>query len=274
MLAALLVHAFIDGNYASSQKPAIDLAAVELVKDPAPAGFHLTLAAGAAAEILYRHVYQASVSYKPAERLTLEGGIYPSHIGFESFFTKDNWNYTRGWLAELSPYFQTGVRGTYRFSKRWSGELHVLNGWQLVNDNDHAKATGAKIAYSGSRVSASFSTFDGPDAHHWRHFGDLVAVWKATPKLSVAGALDRGRQQCTNWLGIAAYSRYAIDDRHAIAFRAERFRDPGLRVSVEQKLNEATLTYELRPRSNLILKFEGRRERSSSLVVAGAVATF
>ena len=147
MLAALLIHAFVDG-YASNSGIKLDLAAVELAKEAAPVGFHLTLAAGDAADILYRHVYRASISYKPNERLTLEGGIYPSHIGFEGFFTKDNWTYTRGWLAELSPYYQTGLRGAYQFSKQWSGELHVLNGWQLVDDNDRAKAIGAKIAYT------------------------------------------------------------------------------------------------------------------------------
>jgi hypothetical protein len=313
----IALHAFVDGYYAwNSNDPAshesfipgtgttakranefnVNLAAVELVKDAAPVGFHLSLVAGSGADVVhaaesegFRHVYQASVIYKPNERLTLEGGIFPSHIGFEAFFSKDNWNYTRGWLGELSPYYQTGVHAGYQFSKQWSGELHVLNGWQLINDNNGAKSIGAKIAYGGNRVSASLNTLDGPelpnDNHHWRHFGDLIATWKATPKLSVGGSLDRGHQQLANWLGLGLYGRYAIDNRHAVAVRAERFRDPDNGISgFAQELTEATVTYEVRPTPNLILKLEGRRDRSTAsvfdgsknqtLVVAGAVAPF
>jgi hypothetical protein len=322
----ITVHAFVDGYYAwngndpashesfipgtgTSAKRAnefnLNLAAVELVKDavPAksPAGFHLSLVAGNGADVVhaaesegFRHVYQASVIYKPNDRLTFEGGIFPSHIGFEAFFSKDNWNYTRGWLGELSPYYQTGVHAGYQFSKQWYGELHVLNGWQIINDNNDGKSIGAKISYGGKRLSASLNTLDGPelpnDDRHWRHFGDLIATWKTTDKLSLGGSLDRGHQAlpggtAANWLGIAGYVRYAIDDRHAVAARAERFRDPDNGISgFSQKLAEGTLTYEYRPAAKLILKLEGRRDRSTAnvfdgsksqtLVVAGAVATF
>ncbi|MGZ5493879.1 MAG: outer membrane beta-barrel protein, partial [Thermoanaerobaculia bacterium] len=144
-----------------------------------------------------------------------------------------------------------------------------------------------------------FNTFDGPelpnDDDHWRHFGNLIALYKATSKLSVGGSLDRGHQElpggaAANWLGIAGYGRYAFDDRHALAVRADRFRDPDNGISgTAQKLTEGTLTYEFRPAPNLILKIEGRRDHSTAsvfarkandstnnqtLVVIGAVATF
>src|SRR5207237_7581290 len=120
------------------------------------------------------------------------------------------------------------------------GELHVINGWQLIKDNDNAKAIGGKIAYSGNRLSASLNTFDGTDNHRMRHFGDLIATWKATPKLSVGGSLDRGHQEIANWLGVAVFGRYAIDNRHAVAVRTERFRDPDNGISgFAQTLTEA-----------------------------------
>jgi hypothetical protein len=318
---ALTVRGFVDGYYAwNSNDPKshdswvpgtgttakranefnLNLAVVEIARDPAPVGFHLSLVAGNGADVVhaaetegFRHIYQASVIYKPTEKLTLEGGIFPSHIGFEGFFSKDNWNYTRGWLGEFSPYYQTGVHAGYQFSKRWSGEVHILNGWQIINDNNDAKAIGVKIAYSTDRLSASFNTFDGPelpnDDHHWRHFGDLIALYKATPKLSLGGSIDRGHQAlpggAANWLGVGGYGRYAFDDRHAVAVRAERFRDPDNGISgTAQKLTEGTLTYEYRPASNLILKLEARRDRSTAnvfdgsntqtLVAGGAVVTF
>jgi len=313
------IHGFIDAYYAwngndpashenfasgtgSTAKRAnefnLNLAEVAVTRDAKPVGFHLSLIAGNGADVIhasepqgYRFIYQASILYKPSDRLTFEAGIYPSHIGFEGFFSKDNWSYTRGWLAEFSPYYQTGIRANYAFTPHWSGELHVLNGWQNIADNNDAKAIGGKIVYAKGRLTASLNTFDGPelpaDDKHWRHFGDLIATFNATKSLSIGGSIDRGRQEAANWLGVAAYGRYAFDDRRAVAVRVERFCDPRNGITgTPQKLAEATLTYEYRPVPNLILKIEGRRDHSTApvfnsgalrgetIVVIGAVATF
>jgi hypothetical protein len=329
----ITVHGFIDGYYAwndnspdnhenfvpgtgTTAKRAnefnLNLAAIEIVRDTGKVGFHFSAIAGNGADVVhsgeprgsaigpdvYRHIYQASILYKANDRLTLEAGIFPSHIGFEGFYSKDNWNYTRGWLGEFSPYYQTGIHATYQFSPHWSGEAHVLNGWQIIGDNNDAKALGLKIAYTSDRLTTSFNTFDGPelpgDDKHWRHFGDLIATYKATPSLSLGGSIDRGRQQlpadvAANWLGIAGYGRYALDKRRAIAIRVERFRDPDNGISgTPQTLDEATVTYEYRPVENLVVKLEGRHDRSTApvfvrgndasrnetIVVAGAVVTF
>jgi hypothetical protein len=301
----IVIHGFVDAYYAwNSNDPAshenfetgtgstakranelnLNLAEVDVTRDAQPFGFHLSLIAGNGADVIhasepqgYRFIYQASILYKPNDRLTLEAGVYPSHIGFEGFFSKDNWSYTRGWLAEYSPYYQTGIRANYAFTPHWSGELHVLNGWQIINDNNDAKAIGGKIAYANGRLIAALNTFEGPelsgDDKHWRHFGDLIATFNATPSLSIGGSLDRGRQElpggAASWFGIAAYGRYAIDQRRAVAVRVERFRDPQNGITgTPQKLGEATLTCEYRPAPNLVLKAEGRRDHSTAPVFA------
>ena len=77
-----------------------------------------------------------------------------------------------------------------------------------------------------------------------------------------------------------------MDARHAVAARAEQFRDPHNGISgTPQTLREVTLTYEMRPREHLILKLETRYDRSTAavfadqkrgqlLALAGAVVTF
>lgn len=150
----IAIHGWLDGYYAwNDQHPeprlnffsgtgtsahradqlALNIAALEIVRDPKPLGFHVILVAGDSADVVHggephphrhpiRNLYQASVTYNaPIGRgLALEAGVYPSHIGFEGFFSKDNWNYTRSWLGELSPYYQTGVKATYAWNDRWS----------------------------------------------------------------------------------------------------------------------------------------------------------
>jgi hypothetical protein len=288
----IAVHGWLDGYYAwNDQHPeprlnffsgtgttahradqlALNIAALEIVRDPKPLGFHLTLVAGDSADVVHagephrhplRNLYEASVTYD-AKFVQLEAGVYPSHIGFEGFFTKDNWNYTRGWLGELSPYYQTGVKVARTLDSHWSAQLHLLRGWQNISDPRAPKAIGTQIAYSDTTLSASFNTY--LDNH--RKFGDLVATYKATPKLSVGASLDRGRQSPANWLGASLWARVALDDGHALAVRAERFRDPDAGISgIAQTLTEATLTYELRSTPHLILKLEARRDHSTAPV--------
>ena len=259
---------------------ALNVVALEIQRDPKPFGFHLIVGAGDSFDVVHlaeprrhsawlRYLYQASVSYTvPIGRgIQLEGGIYPSHIGYEGLFTKDNWNYTRNWLGEFSPYYQTGAKASYAWSDRWSAQVHVLHGWQNVSDRHAPAALGTQIACSSGRLSASLNTY----ADNHRKFGDLVATYKTTSKLSLGLSADRGHQMPANWMGVSAYARYAFNDRTAIDGRIEQYRDPrGLMSSASQTLDEGTLTVEYRPAAHLILKFEGRCDHSTAPVFANA----
>jgi hypothetical protein len=257
-----------------------------------PIGFTLSLVAGHGTEVVhagepnggeeFRHLYQASLSWRLRNGVVLEGGVYPSHIGTEGFYSKDNWNYTRSWLGEFSPYYQAGIKASYAFNARWSGQLHLLNGWQTIHDNNKGKAIGTQLAYAGGPLTASFNTYLDSD----RKFGDVVVLYRVRPRLQLGGSVDLGTQDHADWRGAAAYARLAIDDGHALAARAEQFRDPGNGISgTPQTLREVTLTYERRPREHLILKLETRYDRSTAavfadrkrgqfLALAGAVVTF
>lgn len=285
----------------------LNLAAVDAVHAAKPAGFHITLVAGSGADVVhaseprpdvYRYIYQASIVYKVRQRLTFEGGIYSSHIGFEGFYSKDNWNYTRGWLGEFSPYYQAGVKASFALSRRWTAQVHLLNGWQNIGDNNDAKAIGTQIAFSSARLSAAFNTFAGAELPHdnkrLRTFGDFVATWNVTPASSIGLTVDRGRQElpvaAANWFGAGGYLRHTFNERHAVAMRVERFRDPDNGISGNrQTLTGGTLTYEFRPAPDLIVKAEARRDfstapvfakqtdaltRNETLLVIGVVATF
>jgi hypothetical protein len=290
---------------------AINLAQVQwsrAVSPEQPVGFTLALNAGEGTEVVhggepegagkFRHIYHASLAYRLDNGAVFEGGIYPSHIGMEGFYSKDNWNYTRSIMGESSPYYQAGVKISYPFNDRWSGRVDLLNGWQLINDNNDGKAIGTQLAYSSGPLSWSLNTFLGPelagDDDSLRKFVDVVALYKVTAQLQLGGTVDFGRQEIPDadeakWWGAGVYARYAANDRHAVAVRAERFSDPDNGITgTAQKLTEVTLTYEARPRPNIILKLEARNDDSDAdvffkddgntdkqfLVLAGVVVTF
>jgi hypothetical protein len=271
-----------------------------------PVGFTLALVAGEGAVVVHgsepggvsRYVYQASMAYRLANGVVLEAGIYPSHIGLEGFYSKDNWNYTRGIMGEASPYYQTGVKASYAWNEHWSGRVDLLNGWQNIRDNNDGKSVGTQLAYSSDALSASLNTFLGPelagDDRSLRKFVDLVVLAKATPKLQLGATVDVGAQaiphaDAAHWYGVGFLARYAPDARQAVAIRVEHFSDPDDAITgTAQTVREATATYELRPRPNVIVKLEGRYDRSDAdvfakrdaltdrqlLAVAGVVVTF
>jgi len=272
----------------------LNAAAVDVSLEPRPVGFHLTLVYGSGTDVLHaaepagsaigqavwRAVYQASVSYTApiGSGLLLEAGIYPSHIGYETFFSKDNWNYTRGWMGEFSPYYQAGLKVSYAFDAHWSAQIHFLNGWQNIGDNNRAKAIGTQIAWSGDLVSAALNTFAGPelpgDDTHWRLFGDLTAQVKATPWLSLGATADVGRQdrpgEAALWHAAAVFARVAFSERVALALRGEYYDDrDGFMSGTPQTLGEGTATVELRPTEHLIVKLEGRHDFSGAAVFSG-----
>ncbi|MBS1153100.1 MAG: hypothetical protein H6Q89_4798, partial [Myxococcaceae bacterium] len=173
---------FVPGTGTSgkrSDEVGLNLVSLEALVDPAPVGFHLWIAAGTGAEIVHqaepsgesvgaqvwKYVQQASVSATvPFKRgLLLEGGIYPSHIGFESLASQSNWNYTRSWVGEFSPYYQAGVKAAYGFTDQLSAQLHLLNGWQTIADNNHSLAAGTQLALSFERWSLALNTYLGPE---------------------------------------------------------------------------------------------------------------
>jgi hypothetical protein len=272
----------------------LNAVAIDFSLDPRPVGFHLTLGFGSALEVVHsaepagsaigadvwRNVYQASVSYTApiGSGLLLEAGIYPSHIGLESFFSKDDWNYTRGWMGEFSPYYQAGLKVAYSFDSHWSAQVHFLNGWQLIGDNNRAKAVGTQIAWKNDRVTLGFNTFAGPelpgDDSRWRLFGDLTATIKATSWLSLGATVDAGRQDRSGgaavWHAAGLYGRVELHPRAALAVRAEYYDDvDGFFSGAPQVLRDGTVTLELRPDEHLIVKLEARHDRAGAAVFPG-----
>jgi hypothetical protein len=68
-----------------------------------------------------RQLGPTNVSYLApvGKGLTIQGGIFSSFIGYDSLYAKDNFNYTRPWGADFTPYFMLGVNVSYPFTKRF-----------------------------------------------------------------------------------------------------------------------------------------------------------
>jgi hypothetical protein len=299
----------------------INQAVIGLSREPAPVGINLVFGFGTGFDVLHaaetpgpgigpqvwRHLLTATVSYRaPVGRgLVLEAGVFSSHIGLETFYSKDNWTYTRGWMGEFSPYYQTGIVAKYSFSDTFAAQLHLLNGWEIIGDNNEGKAVGAQAAWTFKRLTFTLNGFAGPEAPNsgdsWRLFLDTIAILKVSERLSLAATADFGRQgrpgeSAALWYAAGVDGRYALTKKLAAVLRVEGYRDEtGIITGTAQTLTNVTAALELRPTAQLILKLEGRVDHSTAavfsarrtdgrsdikfvpnqaLAVLGAVATF
>ena len=193
---------------------------------------------GTSAEINYaaesregwRYVQEAYAGVKLGEGVWLDGGIFSSHIGMESWISRDNPTYTRSFVAEYSPYYQSGLRLSYEASSEWSFQVLGLRGWQNISD-DRDPALGTQIQWKpSSAVTLLHNTFLGNEGGN-RVFNDFIAKWAVTESLNFAAQFDLGYQRLdsedrdSRWHGWAVVGQYKPTPDTAFAARVERFLD-------------------------------------------------
>ncbi len=290
----------------------VNLAAITFTLPPAPVGLTLGLQVGSGADVVYagevtapgtssalwRFVREASVSWKPLSRLLLQAGIYPSHLGLESAISRDDWTYTRSWSGEFSPYYQAGVKAALQLSDEWSAQLQVVNGWNIVGDVNDGKSVGTQVAFTRGKLSIALNTLLGPerarDNRDLRGILDFVVQAPLGDRLSLQASADlAGEQQpdgsSKTWRGVQLSLRAPLAGATALIVRGEVFDDPDGGISgAAQTLEEGTATLEVHPAGALLLKLEGRYDRSTAkvfsrfdgktdtqlLLALGAVASF
>lgn len=140
-----------------------------------------------------RHLGPTDVSYivPVGKGLTVQGGIFSSLIGYDSLYAKDNFNYTRPWGADFTPYLMMGINAAYPFTPKLTVTGFVVNGyWHLANANP-VPSWGGQAAYKPrDHWTLKQVVLVGPHQsdtafRYWRVLSDSIVEWKRDP-LTVA----------------------------------------------------------------------------------------
>lgn len=262
----------------------LNLAEVALEKKPAAdsrGGFRFDLDFGPTQAIvnaaepggveIFQHIGQAYVSYLAPAGMQVDVGKFVTPVGFEVIKTKDNWNYSRSHLFTLAiPYYHMGVRASYPLGDKVALTGFVLNGWNNVVDNNTGKTVAVQASVKASNALTVAETYiSGPeqtdDNSEWRQLSDTVATFTVTPRFSLAGNYDYGRDTqsgaTVNWQGVAGYARFQPTAWFALSPRAEYYNDKeGFTTGAAQKLKELTLTGVLKSKDGVMLRLEYRRD--------------
>ena len=136
-----------------------------------------------------RHLGPTDVSYLApvGKGLTLQGGIFSSFIGYDSLYAKDNFNYTRPWGADFTPYLMMGVNAQYPFTTKLTGAVFVVNDYFHLAHPNNIPSWGAQAADKPTaHLSLKETLLYGPhqsntELQFWRFFSDSIAEWKPDP---------------------------------------------------------------------------------------------
>lgn len=169
---------------------------------------------------------------------TIEMGIMPSYIGFETAISASNLTLTRSMLAENSPYFMTGVKYQFQPSEKWSFATLLTNGWQRIAKPDKSTlpAFGSQITFKPTeKATLNWSTFIGDEPTDFglrtRYFSNLFLDYQWSERWRTIAGFDVGMQKSSlsenyeNWLSPVFIAQYSIHSKWQTAFRTEYYQD-------------------------------------------------
>lgn len=252
---------------------------------------------------LARHLQEAVVGVKLSPTLWLDGGIYLSHIGSESWISRDNLTYTRSLVADYSPYYQSGVKLTWQPTPALTAQLDVVNGWQTISESNEDKAIGGRVDWAPSpKVTLSAYNLVGsetPDsaARQLRIFHGASARLVPSDRVTLVGTFDFGSQdlgdETGRWYGASLIARVQATPIVALVGRVERYDDPDqvlvvTGVSNPFKANGGSLGVDVTPAPRVLWRTELRalsgsddvfpardgRKSSNALLVSSLALTF
>jgi hypothetical protein len=246
-----------------------------------------------------------------AKGIWIDVGVFGAPYTTESAIAFDQLLYTRTFAAEYSPYYLTGGKATIPLSSRMNLYLYVINGWQVIEDQNAQLAFSSQLEikpcnnltinwclYAGNEQSASAPYDRG------RYYSDLYCIYTPSNKLTLSLDVYAGRQKLAdsilkkepvNWGQANVNARYYITKASSLSARVEYYRDHhSIFVIPVTGVNgfdcgTFSLGYNLLITGNVLLRTEGRyfisgKEvfynehlipvNNDALLIAGLIARF
>jgi hypothetical protein len=251
---------------------------------------------------VYRNLWQAYGTYVApvGSGLTIDFGKWGGALGVEGNYTKDQINYSRAYFFNYLPFYHMGFRATYSFNDKLTVSGWLVNGVQQVEDFNGFKTVAGIVTYKPIKsiswnlnyctgqeqrdVVANYSTGlpsgptqpglptanISPAPNGRQHILDSYATWNVNSKLTLVGEGDYVINRVYDYSapshvsGGAAYARYQLTPKWALAARAEYLSDRGgLFSGVTQALKETTTTAEYKLGDGFLVRAEWRRDFSN-----------
>jgi hypothetical protein len=225
-----------------------------------------------------KYIQEAYVGFSPVKNLWFDGGYFLTHIGAESF-PKYNFFSSFSLPANYEPFLQSGFRISYDFSKQFTASLHLLNGFNVFEDNNKNKSGGVQLAYTPSeKLKFIYNNILGNEQPagfegKTRVLNNFIINYYPTNKIDLTAAADYGMQEkskltdstsSANYYGISLAGRYKFTPKYSVSLRGDFFQDLDAVVSSVMyngtgiKANALTVGFEYKPVERAYVRLEYR----------------
>lgn len=219
-------------NHTTLNQPAVNVGLIEFSASKSRWTFRGNFMLGtysqknlAAEPGMLQHVYQlnATVALSPKHQLML--GFMPSHIGLESAKNWGNPSFTRSYIAENSPYYETGLAWVYRPSSRLNMKLFALTGWQTMHK--FRPALGTQVTFENIKgIRFNSSGFIGDEGKGLRIFYDHYIQIPLSSAVNWTLCEDVGFESGNFWHGGSTFLTWQVRPALKLAGRLEYYTDP------------------------------------------------
>lgn len=208
---------------------------------------------------VYRPLWQAYGTYvfDVGNGLTVDFGKFAGSLGYETNYTKDNFNYSRAYFFNFLPFYHVGFRSSYALNDKLTLTHWLVNGVQQSEDFNGFKSQAILFTWKPTRrVTSQFNYYNGQEQRDRNpvlnptfapfasqpglsidvispvpsgrfHVLDTYHTLNATNKLIfaiegdyVVGRVFRNSPPATVWGGVG-YARYQLSPKFALAGRFE-----------------------------------------------------
>jgi hypothetical protein len=250
---------------------------------PNNVGVRVDVGFGDAAEVvhynetsIWRHFQQAYIT-GTAGKFTADFGKFVTPFGAEVIETKDNLNYTRGFVFTLAiPFYHFGGRATYAASEKVSLGAYVVNGWDNVKENNSAKSIGVNVTTKPHEKISLIGNFlygkENPLTNDARSLYEGILTVTPIDRLTLTGDWVFGKDHTdpdengfegpeAEWEGVAGYAKVKLSEKINVNGRYEWFDDrDGFRTGERLEVQSATVTGQIIPVADLNLWVEYRKD--------------
>jgi hypothetical protein len=115
---------------------------------------------------VYRHVWQAYGTYVAplGKGLTTDFGKFASALGYETNYTKDNFNYSRSYWFAILPFYHFGIRTAYPLNNKLTATYWLVNGINQNEDFNAWKSQAVLLTFKPtSRITAQANYYSGKE---------------------------------------------------------------------------------------------------------------
>jgi hypothetical protein len=227
----------------------------------------------------------------------IKAGKMVTLMGLEVIETISNPTWSEGTQFIYAENFTaTGVSLEYKFSPHFDTQLRVINGWDLVSDNNTRKSFMGRFGiYPDASTSIGVVGFVGPeqpeavDPSHANRYGvDLLLSRKFGGRTTIWVQGDYGKEKANpglpdptrdaEWYAGGAWISYDASPKLNIALRGDYMDDKegartdgayGLAGGTRQKLATGTVTFNIKAWPNVLVRPEARYDHSDQAVFSG-----